>query len=239
MSSPTLRGAVKGLAIDALLAMLFYRSAIMIVVLLPIAWYFAKEDAKGQEDRKKERFRRQFADGMKSFSAGLRAGYAPENAIDYAARECHLLYEEGEPVTVEFDRMAAAVRMNHTPEAAFSELAARSGLSEASLFAEVFGAARKGGGNLIRIVGDTVEILESHIRIQDEIVTALRAKEMEQHIMNLIPMLVLLYMNLASPKYLSWMYGSLPGRVVMTICLVLYAAAYRMSVKILEAEKVG
>ena len=61
-------------------------------------------------------------------------------------------------------------------------------------------------------------------------------KQFEQRIMNLMPYLIVLYVDLSSPGFFSQMYETAVGRGVMTGCLVLYLLAWRVSGKILQIE---
>ena len=53
----------------------------------------------------------------------------------------------------------------------------------------------------------------------------LASRIFEQRIMNLIPFLIVLYIDLTSPGFFSVMYGTWMGRSVMTMCLAAYAGA--------------
>lgn len=228
-----------GFALDLLASWLFYRSLVPALFLIPAALIVAKRLKSREKNRWADALRRQYADGLRAFASALKAGYAPENAVGLAAGECRILYGENTPITVEYEKLARAAGMNRPLEEGFQELADRSELSEAELFAEVFTVARKSGGNLVQIVEETCRVLEEHVKAQEEIRTVLRSREMEQHIMMAAPLLLLLFLTLFSPGYMDVMYETLFGRVVMTVCLLIYLAACLLSDRILEAERVG
>ena len=52
----------------------------------------------------------------------------------------------------------------------------------------------------------------------------LASRIFEQKIMNLIPFLIVLYIDLTSPGFFSVMYRTWMGRGVMTMCLAAYGA---------------
>ena len=64
----------------------------------------------------------------------------------------------------------------------------------------------------------------------------LASRMFEQKIMNLIPFLIVLYIDLTSPGFFNVMYVTWMGRGVMTMCLAAYAAALAMARKILDIE---
>ena len=67
---------------------------------------------------------------------------------------------------------------------------------------------------------------------EKEIEVLLSARKLEQKIMNAMPFLIMLYVNLTSPGYFDKLYHSLAGTAVMTLCLGVYLGAYILSRKI-------
>ena len=239
LSRERLLRLLKALGFEALLAWLFFRSFWAILFLSPLAFVFADRLKTAEEGKRREELRKAYADRLDAFCTALKAGYAPENAIGYAARELSLLYGKDAPIAAEYSRMEQGIHMRQTPEAQFAALAERCGLPEASLFAEVFAVVRKSGGNLVSIVEETGSLLRDHIHTRQEIQTALRAREMEQNMMKAAPLLMLVYLMVFSPGYLDVLYEGLMGRAVMSACLALYLIAWHLADKVLEAERVA
>lgn len=92
------------------------------------------------------------------------------------------------------------------------------------------------GGELASVVHHVVHVISDRIQVREEILTMTAEKQFEQRIMNLMPYLIVLYVDLSSPGFFSQMYETAVGRVVMTGCLVLYLLAWRVSGKILQIE---
>ena len=65
---------------------------------------------------------------------------------------------------------------------------------------------------------------------------ALAAKKSEQMIMSLMPAGIIMYLQLTSPGFLSVLYGNPFGIAAMSICLVIYAAAYWLGRRIVDIE---
>ena len=80
----------------------------------------------------------------------------------------------------------------------------------------------------------TAESISSKAETQKEIEALLSARKLEQKIMSAMPFLLMLYMNVTSPDYFDGLYHSVPGVILMSICLLLYLMAYRMGVKIIH-----
>ncbi len=178
----------------------------------------------------------QFRDGILSVAAALSAGYAIDNAWWEAAREMAVIYGEDGEITREFTMIRRKIRRNMTSEEAVESLAERSGIPEIRQFSDVYAAARRTSGNLGPILKDTAELLNRKLQVREEIRTQAAAKRMEQRIMTVMPAAILLYVNLGNPGFTDPLYQGLAGRLIMTICLAVYAAAIRMGERILAVE---
>lgn len=64
----------------------------------------------------------------------------------------------------------------------------------------------------------------------------LAAKKLEFEIMSVIPFIMILYMKMTFGEFLSVLYGTWTGCIVMSICLVLYLGAYRFGWRLLQIE---
>ena len=126
--------------------------------------------------------------------------------------------------------------MNRPAEELFMDFGHRSGLEDVDNFAQVLSAAKRSGGELVEIIRQTAGIIRDKVQVKEEIHTMLASRVFEQKIMNLIPFLIVLYIDLTSPGYFSVMYRTWMGRGVMTMCLAAYAGALVLAGKILDIE---
>lgn len=82
------------------------------------------------------------------------------------------------------------------------------------------------------VMEKTAGIIVKKMETEKEIEVLLSARKLEQKIMNAMPFLIMLYVNLTSPGYFDKLYHSLAGTAVMTLCLGVYLGAYILSRKI-------
>ena len=183
-----------------------------------------------------ENLRGEFKDAILAVASGLNAGYSVENAFAVSLKEMEEIHGSDSMIAKEIRLILRKVRMNLTFEDALGDFAARSGLDDVKNFADVFLAARKSGGELMRIIARTAEIIGEKIRIQEEILTATASKRMEQRIMSGIPVLIVIYIELTSPGFFGILYTTLVGRMLMTVCLVVYLASCWLADHFLEIE---
>ena len=218
------------------MAWLFYRSERVILLFLPAVLLVPLTMKKRLAVRKREQLASQFKDGVLSAAAAISAGYSVENAWKEAAGEMESLYGADSVIAQELHTLCRKLSSGQTSERAVQDLADRSGVPEIEQFAEVFAAARRSSGNLGLILRDTAESISRRIRVQEEIRTLVAAKRLEQNIMCLMPALMLLYINLGSPGYTDPLYQGAGGRMIMTLCLIVYGAAIYLGHRILRIE---
>ncbi len=227
---------LKGEAAAVLLAVLFYDflpAAIPLSALLIVYWRTEREKKKKACLKK---LNIQFRDGILAVSAALGAGYSVENAFGEALKDLQYLYGKDEPIMEEFRWIVTNMELNRTPESLLYDFAERCRLEDVQMFADVFGACKRTGGDLQTVIRDTAARIGEKLDAAREIETFLSAKKLEQKIMNLVPVGILLYVRMTSPDFLSGLYGTLPGALVMTVCLLVYGGAYLMAGRLMEIE---
>ena len=222
--------------IVVLLAVLFYDSLIAVLFLLPVGALLVRKDlVHAREDRMME-LKKAFRECLLSVSAGLSAGYSPENAFRRAGAELSMLYDAQSDMMQELQGFERRLGTNENLEVILSEFAQRSGMEEARSFSEVFMYAKRSGGNLNRILASAAEQIGDKIEVEREIMTVTAAKRLEQQILNVIPIGICAYLKIASPGYLDVLYRNPAGIAIMTVCLGVYVAAYLISERIVAIE---
>ena len=222
-----IRYLLEGTAVCAVTAYVFYRSFLAFVLMLPAGMlrpFF----------KRRELCRRRKA--IQIVASALAAGYSVENAFIASVRDLEEQYGKEGMITREFSYLASQLKMNRTVEALLSSFAKRSGLDEVENFSVIFTVSKRSRGELASVVHHVVHVISDRIQVREEILTMTAEKQFEQRIMNLMPYLIVLYVDLSSPGFFSQMYETAVGRVVMTGCLVVYLLAWRVSGKILQIE---
>lgn len=199
---------------------LFYDSWIGGVCLLPAIIIIFRWYGRWKAERKQRQLLLEFKELLYVLSANLRAGYSMENAWIMAKKDMQLLYPQGFGLSEELENVATQLHLNVPVEQAVSALAERSRIEEIQSFAEVLFTAKRSGGNLIHMMEKTVVIIADKIEVEQEIQTMLTGKKLEQRIMCGMPMLMLLYLKITNPLYLTGMYHNWIGIGIMTLCLI-------------------
>lgn len=225
-----------GLSVCGVVAFVFYRSILVFLLLVPIGILFPLYKKKDLKQLRLQMLNSQFKEGIVILSSYLSAGYSVENAFQMSVRELESMYGSQGLLAREFTYICLQIRNNRNVEQVLMEFALRCDLDDVKNFAQVFSVAKRSGGELVPILRHTVDIIHDKGQIQEEILTMTSAKRLEQKIMNLLPFLIVFYIELTSPGFFDLMYTTALGRIVMTVCLAVYAVAYAASEKILNID---
>lgn len=220
----------------AVLDYVFYRNVGLFLVLMPVGILFPLMLRKQLKKRRLETLRGQFKDAILAVASGLNAGYSVENAFAVSLKEMEEIHGSDSMIAQEI----RLILRKSAPESdvrggigGFCE-AERPGRCEK--FFRCFSCARKSGGELMKIIARTAEIIGEKIRIQEEILTATASRRMEQKIMSAIPILIVVYIELTSPGFFEILYSTMGGRILMTICLGIYLVSCQLAKSFLEIE---
>lgn len=228
---------LQGVGIAALVSYVFYRSAIVFLLLLiPELIFLLRQKKKNLLHRRKEELNLQFKEMMHAVIAGLQAGYSIENAFTHAYQDICLLYGKQSMMAKELFHLTMELRNNRNIEDVLSDFAARCQIADIRDFAEVFHIAKKSGGNLVGILKNTADIISDKIEVKREITTMISAKRLEQRIMDIVPFAIILYIDASSPGFFDGMYHNPVGIAIMTVLLAVYIAAYLMAEKIIHID---
>ena len=133
-----------------------------------------------------------------------------------------------------FGYIRSQLSVNINIEDALATLAHKLDVPDIVSFAEVFAYAKRSGGNMVEIIQDTVNTISDKADTAREISVLISAKQLEQVIMDVVPIGIILYLRFTAWELISRMYGNLYGAAVMTICLAVYMLAVFISLKIAD-----
>lgn len=220
----------------AIAAWILYKSPwglLLCIVIFPV---YRRDYRSKRIAKRKRELLLQFKDGMQSVSVALLSGYSIENAWQEAEKELRELHGADAYMTEEMRQMNSGIKMNQSVEQLLYLFAMRTGCEDIVGFAEVFRFAKRAGGNFGRVIQNTVHRIAERQEVEQEIETVLSGKKMEQRIMNVVPVLLLAYLNLTSEEFLSPLYGNLFGACIMTLAFAAYVGAFMLAQKMVAIK---
>lgn len=231
-----LRYSIQGAVLSIGISWIFYKNIVVCILSLVFVVFYLKYKKIELKKKRLDMLRTQFKDGILIMASLLSSGYSPENAVGKIITELEMLWGKDADMVLEFKKMNNELSLNRPIEQMWHDFAERSGLEEVENFAEVFSVVKRSEGNVSIIIQWAVQRLNQRLQVEEQIQTMLASRKYEQKIMNFIPIFIIFYINISSPEMISAMYTTIPGKIIMTICLVIYLLAYMLAKKIIEIE---
>lgn len=217
--------------------MIFYDHLILSGLLSLLALLYMPYRKKAKIRQRREMLNLQFKDALYFISVALSAGKSIETAMLDAHRSLKGIYADDQCDMVrEMDLIHAKISMGTTVEQAFSDLAMRSGVEDIKSFADVFLLSKRSGANLVDVIRHTSATIREKIEVRQEIDTIIAGKKLEQRVLAVTPFVMVFIIKHTSDDFLTPLFTTLPGRVVMSIALGMIAAAWLIAQKIMNIQ---
>ena len=219
------------------LGLLFYRSVLAGAVFCAAAVPLEKLYASYVSEKRREKLLTGFKDALYSISGAVAAGRQMPYAIEAAAASAEETSGPDSDIYSELKRITEAYTQTHSDIGVrLEDLGERSGLSEIKQFASSYRTCQVCGGDLEEVCRKNAELLLSRMGFAEEIRSLIAQKKLDVVLLAGMPLAVLLFLNLTNYSYVSVLYETLLGRVVMTLCLLLIVSALLWGIKITKIE---
>lgn len=225
-----------GVVIVTIIIFTFYRNLWIYFVALPFSVLVPFYQRKVLMNKRKRQLKLEFKEGILMIASSLSAGYSIENAITASIKELNIIFGINSLIAKEFLFISYHIKNNRPVEEVFLAFSQRSGIEEIESFAKVLAMAKRSGGELVPVITYTANMIRDKLQVQEEIYIINASKQLEQKIMNIIPFLLILYLNITSPGFFDLMYQTIGGKIIMTIFLIVYFLACFLSKKIMNIE---
>jgi len=217
-------------------AYFFYRSLWMVIPLMPVGVFVLKRKKKELAKKQQNTLKIQFKEAVLSISAGMRAGYSAENAFKEAYKDMVRMFGRQSLICRELAYLLGGMSNNIPIEKLLQSFGNRSGVEEIKEFGEIFEISKKNGGNIGQIIAQTVDIISRKLEVDREIETLISAKKLEQKIMNIVPFLILFYVDTTTKGFFDALYHNVAGNIIMTAGIAVYGIAICMEDKIMDIQ---
>lgn len=215
----------------------FYRSIIVSCLFALLAFKYPKIRAAQIALKRQKDLRMQFKDMLYSLSSAVGAGSSVEHGLAIALTDMKKQYSDPKTSIVqELELMVSRVNLGQNVEEVFNDFARRSHIEDVQTFANIFEVSKRTGGNLIRIIRQTTDVISEKTDVKNEIDTALAGRKMEQKVLTLMPIALVLFMSETTDGFMDPVFSTIGGRVVATVSLLFILSGYLWSKKITDIE---
>jgi len=216
---------------------LFYHSILLSLLFSGLAYPCLRPYRTYLADKRRKELKEQFRDVLYSVSASISAGRQLPEALHEAEENMKLIYKEDSMIVSELAAMVKRLyEYRESEEEILKDFADRTRIEDIRDFVDIYLTCRKTGGDLIKILTKASEVIMDKISIEREIRAVTVQKQFEAKILTGIPFLVILFLQVVSPEYLSPMYEGLYGRVLMTAALFGIGIAYLWSIRLTKID---
>ena len=187
-------------------------------------------------ERKQKEATEQFKELLLLSCNGLRAGYSVENAMLSSYRDLETLYSSKSFVTSLLSKLQIAKNNNRSLPMVFQKIGEESGIGIISEFGITYKIAYEMSGNLPEVMEKCAQNIIERMDTESEVQKVLNERIFEMKIMSLMPFLIIEYMSLINRGYFEVLYKGVLGRIIMSICLLIYAGAYLWGCRITDIK---
>ncbi|MBQ1907624.1 MAG: hypothetical protein II488_06195 [Firmicutes bacterium] len=219
------------------LGLLFYRSILLSAALclasVPLRRYY-EEYLRG---RRLRRLLEGFKGLLYSLSASMAAGHQLPDALQEAELSLRGEFGEDSDICLELRAMLNAYYSAHDsiPEL-FTDFGRRCGQEAVAQFATALAVCTASGGDLETVALRSCGMLLDMLGFEDELSSMFAEKRFDMLVITAMPLIMLSVLNLASASYIAPLYGTLAGRLIMTVSLGLIAASAVWGMRIMDVK---
>ncbi len=197
---------------------------LVIGLLLPYAYIAIKDE------RRKARFAAQLPDTLQLLSGSLAAGYSLPQAIDTVVRE-----SDG-PMAAELNRAIVEARLGVPIEDALDTVARRMNSVDFAWVVMAIRIQREVGGNLAEVLSSVAATMRERERLRRQVDVLSAEGRLSAVILTLLPILFIVYLVIARPEYLSVLYQTPIGLLMIVVGIILLIGGSFWLRKVVKVE---
>ncbi len=170
-----------------------------------VPWFMVKLAIK----RRSTKLHEQLPDVLTILASSLRAGHSFMQALDTVAKEIP------DPGKTEFGRVVAEIRLGRSVEDALNAMAERIGSYDFKWAVLAVNIQREVGGNLAEILDTVADTVRERDQIRRQVDVLTTEGRMSMYILAALPMGIAVYMLLVNREYISLLWKTTPGLVML------------------------
>ncbi|MGZ8570711.1 MAG: type II secretion system F family protein [Actinomycetota bacterium] len=218
--------AVAGGVLGAFLLtnIIFVLMIAFVASLIPYAWV-----VRSRKQRQRS-MAEQLADVLSILASSLRAGHSFLQALDQVAGEIK------EPSAGEFHRVVSEIRLGRSIDDAMVEMAERVGSEDMWWAVMAVNIQRQVGGNLAEVLDIVANTVRERAYVQRQVRVLSAEGRLSIFILASLPFGIFLYLALMNPEYVSVLFTTMIGRLLLLVGGTLMAAGIFVMTRIVRID---
>jgi len=180
--------------------------------------FIARDLVRRKLKKVRDDFAEQLPDNLQVLASALRAGHSFVGALAVVAADAP------EPAKREFGRVVADDQLGVPIDASLREAAKRmdsTELEQVGLLAEL---QRESGGNMAEVLETVVETIRERFDLRRLVKTLTAQGRMARWILTLLPVFLAIAISLLNPSYMSPLFTTTPGQVLVSVAAIMVVA---------------
>jgi tight adherence protein B len=186
--------------------------ALLFVILTPLGAMLFLRILAG---RRRARFESQLGDTLQMMAGGLRAGHSLLRSVDAVAHEAE------SPTSEEFARLVNETRLGRDLKESMLDASRRLKSEDFAWTGQAIEIHREVGGDLAEVLDHVGETIRERSEIKGQVQSLSAEGKLSAYILIALPVGMFIYLSFASPEYMSALYTSLPGWLMLGVSGVL------------------
>lgn len=184
----------------------------------------------GKAGRRQSEFVAHMPDSLQLVASGMASGYSLAQSLDSVVREGQ------EPVAGEFGRALAETRLGVSLEDALDDVAERMESEDFRWVVMAIRVQREVGGNLSEVLQTVCHTMRDRASLRRQVRALSAEGRLSAIVLILMPVLVAVYMSLASPDFFAPMLETGVGRGLLATCALLLTFGALWMKKLVKVE---
>ncbi len=229
---------VSGIVLAGLLvSYLMYRNLVFGLVIIPLAPRLRNMAQTVLADRRRQRYMDEFKDFLFMASTAIGAGRSMKDAIAESIPSLRSIHGNDSILAGELDKAFERMEIGGENDVTvLMDLALSSGIEDVYDFVTIYSICKSTGASLIIALSKAASVIIDKMTIEREVQELVKRKQNEGMIIFLMPVAVILFLNIFAPDYISPLYETVAGRIIMTTVVVGAVGIYSMIQKIVRIE---
>jgi len=214
----------------ALFAGIFVQNIVFVLLIAAFAAYIPHLWVSRAYRKRQNLLVDQLADTLSILASSLRAGYSFLQALDTVSKEI------GEPSAHEFQRVVAEIRLGRPIDDALTAMATRINSDDLKWAIIAINVQRQVGGNLAEVLDIVAATVRERAYLRRQVRVLSAEGTISVAILASIPFVILLYLAIVNPEYVSLLYTRTGGLIMLGFAAVLMTLGVWIMTRIVKID---
>ena len=220
-----------------IISYLMYRNIVFAVIVIPLAPRIRIMVRTELADRRRQKYLIEFKDFLFMASTAIGAGRSMKDAIAEAIPSLRSIHGRDSILAAELSKAYERMEVGGENDVTvLMDLAMASGAEDVYDFVTIYSICKSTGASLIVALSRAASVIIDKMTIDREVQELVKRKKGEGMVIFLMPVAVILFLNIFSPDYISPLYETIAGRLIMTAVVAGAAGILSMIQRIVKID---